>query len=98
MPSITLALSDDEHPVPGIDCALAPGLFIMHVRVVQQWIAELRAAYGNCGLVVIADDEWTNPGGYESLTIAASRPDINALQAIRQRLADTCEASSSIKD
>jgi hypothetical protein len=87
MASITLAMSDDEHPVPGIDCALAAGLFVMHAPAVRNWIAEQRAAAGNHGLIVMADDEWVNPGGYQSLTVAASQLDVDALDSIRESFA-----------
>lgn len=88
MPSITLALSTDGSPVPGIDCALAPGLFVTHAVPVRDWIMRQRAAVGNHGVIVIADDEWTDPGdGGASLTVPASQADIDELHAIRERLA-----------
>lgn len=88
MESITFALAGAEHPVPGIDCALAAGLFVMHAQPVRDWIAGQQAAAGNHSLVVIADDEWINPGGsYRSLTVPADERDIEALGSIREKVA-----------
>ena len=87
MPSITLAMSDDDHPVPGVDCALAAGLFVMHATAVRDWIYQQRAANGNRGLIVMADDEWVNPGGgYQSLTVPVSELDLDALDVIREEM------------
>lgn len=90
--SITLALSTENNPVPGIDCTLATSLFIMHAQPVQNWIAMQRARYRNQRLVVIADDAWRNTTGVPSLTIPAGQMDLNVLAAIRERLARTKEA------
>src|SRR5712691_5075755 len=88
MSSITFAMSDEDHPVPGIDCALGAVLFVMHVPAVRAWILEQRTAAGGQGLIVIADDDWANPGGgYQSLTVPASDADLSALAAIRAKAA-----------
>lgn len=87
--SITFALSTDDRPVPGIDALQAAVLFVMHAPPVRKWIRETRAAAGNHGLIVIADDEWVNPGGFESLTVPASKIDTDALNSIRGKLART---------
>lgn len=91
MHSITFALADDEHPVPGIDALLAAVLFVMHAPAVRDWIRQQRAAARNRGLVVIADDEWVNPGGYESLTVPATQPDLWALAEIRAKATASSE-------
>ncbi len=89
MPSITFALSTEERPVPGIDALAAAVLFVMHAPPVREWIRETRAAAGSSGLIVIADDDWLNTGGCESLTVPASGLDLNALSLIRERVMRT---------
>jgi hypothetical protein len=85
MASITFAMSDEDNPVPGIDCALAAVLFIMHAPAVRAWIYHQRRTAGNRGLIVIAADDWTNPGGFGSLTVPASDADLKALAGIRAK-------------
>lgn len=87
MSSITFALSTDDRPVPGIDALQAAVLFVMHAPPVRKWIRETREAAGNHGVIVIADDEWLNTGGYESLTVPASKLDTEALNSVREKLA-----------
>lgn len=55
---------------------------------VRNWIIGQRAAAGSRGLIVIAADDWANPGGgYESLTVPAMNADIQALNVIRCKVA-----------
>lgn len=88
MNSITFAMRDEDHPVPGFDCSLAAVLFVMHAPAVRDWLREQRIAAGDRGLLVIADDEWVNPGGYQSLTVPASEADMAALGVTRRKIAE----------
>jgi hypothetical protein len=85
--SITFAFSDGEHPVPGIDCALAATLSVMHATPVRNWIIGQRAAAGSRGLIVIADDSWVPSPGCQALTFPAQEADMQALKAIRGQVA-----------
>ena len=89
--SITFALSTDEQPVPGIDALRAPVLFVLVRRRVQNWIGATRDAVGRHGVIVIADDDWVNPDpeGIASITVPAGELDVEALAAIRRKLAKT---------
>jgi hypothetical protein len=93
VPSITFALSTEDRPVPGVDAALCAGLFVMHATPVRNWILETRTAAGNHGVVVLADHEWVNTGGFQSLTVPASEADINALGSIREKPRTTRETT-----
>ena len=83
MASITIAVTDKDHQVPGIACSLAADLFIMHAPPVREWIANEERDGSRC---VIADDEWVNRGDHVSLTIPAEARDLEALADIRERL------------
>jgi hypothetical protein len=83
MNSITLALRDEHHPVPGIAASLAADLLAMRAAPVHAWIRS-RATYG--GVIVIADDEWANPCGFETLEIPADQIDVNALNMIKLKV------------
>jgi hypothetical protein len=87
VPSITLALSTQDRPAPGVAAALCAVLFVMHTTAVREWIYGLQAAAGNSGRVVLADSEWVNLGGDESLTVPAGELDLAALAVIQERLA-----------
>lgn len=82
MSGVTLAVADDTHQPPGIDAHLADLLFCMHDQTVRRWVAEQEAAGGR---VVIADDDWVNPGsGQESLTFPVHDRDAALLAQIRK--------------
>lgn len=84
MADVTIVLSDDEHKVPGIDCAPAESLLAELHPYAARWIQEQRAESGESGKVVLADEGWANPGGYESLTLLAAGPDLARLREIRR--------------
>jgi hypothetical protein len=83
MTSITLAVSDSEHPVPGISPTLADRLFCMHAQPVQAWIAEHQTPGA---VVLIARPDWLNRGGFESLTIPMGVREAEAMAAIWERV------------
>ena len=86
MSSITLARSTSTHRVPGVDVEAVSNLACMHDPTVRQWITAHR---GFGGVVLIADDEWVNPGdGTESLTFPADKRDVATLAAIRREAND----------
>lgn len=77
---VTLARSTAARPVPGIDAGDFEILFFMHDPAVRQWIADMRE---DGAAVVVADDAWRNPGGYESLTFAIHKMDAERVQRVR---------------
>jgi hypothetical protein len=86
--SLTLAVSTAEQPVPGIpyDLGRSHGMFVLHATAVRMWVDE--QTRGRAGLIVIADDDWVNRGGVESLTIpGVPDRDLATLAQLRRRLA-----------
>ena len=80
MNSITIAVSDSEHHVPGFAVEAVADTAFMHDPTVRRWIAENRPA--EPGFVVVADPEWANPGdGTESLTFPAHDRDAEVVAA-----------------
>jgi hypothetical protein len=55
---------------------------------VRRWIAERQAAETdeNPARIIVADDEWVNPGGFESLTFPVDPRDMEAVEEIRREL------------
>ena len=89
MTSITIAVSDDEHRVPGFAVEAVPDLMCMHDPTVRQWIAEHRPAEGR-GFVLVADPEWVNRGdGTLSLTFPVDDRDAEAVAARREKIGMT---------
>lgn len=88
MTSITIAVSDDEHRVPGFAVEAAAGLACMHDPTVRRWIAEHRPADG---FVLVANPEWVNRGdGTESLTVPVDDRDAVAVAAIWAKIMTSC--------
>ena len=91
MSSITIAVSDDAHRVPGFAVERAADLFCMHDPAVRQWIAQQQETAGSEGYVLVADPEWVNPGdGTESLTFPVGERDADAIAAIWAKLRTSC--------
>jgi hypothetical protein len=89
MTSITIAVSDADHRVPGFAVEAVPDLMCMHDPAVRQWIAEHRPAEG--GFVLVADPEWVNRGdGTESLTVPVDDRDAVAVAAIWAKIMTSC--------
>ena len=92
MTSITLAVPDREHPVPGFAVEAIQDLGCMRDPEVQEWVTAHRMA-GD--LVVVTDFGWVNPDeGIESLTFPVSEQDAEAVAAIWAKL----KASRRLKD
>lgn len=88
MTSITIAVSDGEHHVPGFAVEAAANLACMHDPTVRRWIAEHRPP--GPGFVLVADPEWVNPGGGTmSLTFPVDNRDAAAAAAIREKIRAT---------
>jgi hypothetical protein len=80
MASITIAVSDNEHRVPGFAVEAVPDLMCMHDPAVRRWIAEHRLPEPGC--VLVADPEWVNRGdGTESLTFPVDERDAEVVAA-----------------
>jgi hypothetical protein len=77
---LTLARSTADKPVPGIDASEFPVLFCMHDPTVRQWIADMRK---DGAAVVVADEAWRNPGGYETLEFGIFEADAERVQRVR---------------
>jgi hypothetical protein len=91
MTSITIAVSDNEHRVPGFAVEAIADLFCMHDPAVRHWIDEHRPPAGSDGFVLVADPEWVNPGdGTESLTFPVAERDAEAIGAIWARIKTGC--------
>jgi hypothetical protein len=87
MSSITLAVSDSGHPVPGFAVERVADLFCTHDPAVRAWIAEQREAAGDDGCVLVADPDWVNPGdGTQSLSFPVGEQDAEVVDAIRAHL------------
>lgn len=85
MPSITLAVSDAEHPVPGFAPEALAGMFCMHDPAVRRWIEDHRPP--EPGVVVIADPAWVNQGdGTDSLTFPVCDRDAEAVAAMWEHI------------
>ena len=92
MNSITLAVNDAEHVVPGIDVAAAGHLFWAHDTTVRAWIAKHQA---RGAVVVIAKPEWIDPGdGAESLTFPVGERDAKIMAGIWERVGSLAEQKS----
>lgn len=85
MSSITIAVSLPDKPVPGLDCKKFQDLYCLHATGARIWVDYQRGLYGDDVLIVVADDEWANPGGYESLTIPMTDLDAQAVHDIRKK-------------
>src|SRR5260370_37535126 len=89
MTSITIAVSDDDHRVPGFAVEAAADLACMHDPAVRRWIAEHRGA--EPGSVLVAHPEWVNPGdGTESLTFPVDDRDAETIGAIWAKTMTAC--------
>jgi hypothetical protein len=86
--SITLASTDWSGKVPGFDAEQAADCAFMHDPTVRAWIAEQRAkgTPAEPVRILVADDEWVNPGGAESLTFPVHPRDAEAVADIRWEL------------
>jgi hypothetical protein len=92
MTSITIAVTDREHPVPGFAVEAIRDLCCMHDPAVQEWVTAHRMA---AAFVVVADPEWVIPDdGTESLAVLVSEQDAAAVAAIWAKL----KASPRLKD
>jgi hypothetical protein len=87
--SITLVSTDWSGRIPGFDAEQAADCAFMHDPTVRQWIAEQRAAGTPADPVriLVADDEWVNPSGVESLTFPVDPRDMETAESIRRELA-----------
>jgi hypothetical protein len=83
MPSVTLAVTDQDHPVPGFAVEAVRDLFFMHDPEVKDWVTRhrLKGAF-----VIVADPEWVNRGQTASLTIPVDQQDAEAVAAILANL------------
>lgn len=87
--SITLAVSDANHCVPGFAVEAIADLFCMHDPTVRQWIAEHRPP--EPAVVLVADPEWVNRGdGTESLTFSIGERDAEAIGTIWAKINTSC--------
>lgn len=86
--SITLVATDWSGRIPGFDAEQASDCAFMHDPTVRAWIAEQRAkgTPDEPVRVLVADDEWVNPGGTESLTFAVDLRDMEAVEDVRRVL------------
>lgn len=84
--SLTLVSTDWSGKIPGFDAEQAGACAFMHDPAVRQWITEQLAAGtpGEPARILIADDEWANPGGTESLTFPADPRDMETVEGIRR--------------
>jgi hypothetical protein len=85
---ITLVSTDWSGKIPGFDAEQAADCAFMHDPVVRAWIAEQRATGtpGEPVRILVADDEWVNPGGVESLTFPVHPRDAEEIEDIRREL------------
>jgi hypothetical protein len=96
MASVTLAVSDNDHRVPGFAVEAAADLFCMHDPAVRQWIAERQSSTGPDGFVLVARPEWVNPGdGTESLTFPVGERDAEAISAIWAKINTSCRPADA---
>ena len=91
MTSITIAVSDEDHHVPGLAVEAFASLFCMHDRAVREWITGHRGLWPSA--VVVADPSWVNPGdGTESLTFPVVERDAEAVAARWAKSRTNCRA------
>jgi hypothetical protein len=86
---VTLVSTDWSGKIPGFDAEQAKNCAFMHDPTVRRWISDQQViAALNTGSVriLIADDEWVNPGGVESLTFPVHPRDMEAVEDIRRKL------------
>jgi hypothetical protein len=86
--SVTLVSTDWSGKVPGFDAEQAKDCAFMHDPAVRRWIAKQRAAdtISEPTRILVADDEWVNPGGFESLTFPVDPRDMEVVEDIRREL------------
>jgi hypothetical protein len=87
--SITLVSTDWSGEIPGFDAEQAGGCAFMHDPTVRRWISDQQtvgALNTDHVRILVADDEWVNPGGVESLTFPADPRDMAAVEGIRREL------------
>jgi hypothetical protein len=85
---VTLVSAGWSGKVPGFDAGQAKDCMFMHDPTVRRWIAERQAAETdeNPARIIVADDEWVNPGGFESLTFPVDPRDMEVVEGIRWEL------------
>lgn len=85
---ITLVATDWSGKVPGFDAEQAADCAFMHDPAVRRWITEQRGkgTPDDPARIIVADDEWVNPGGVESLTFPVDPRDMAAVEEVRREL------------
>ena len=83
MMSVTLvSVHEGDEWVPGFAAGRMKEAFFMRDTTVRAWLVARRAEDGD---VIVADEEWTNHGGLESLMVPVGPHDLAMVERNRQR-------------
>jgi hypothetical protein len=101
MTSVTIAVSDHDHPVPGFAVEMVADTFFMHEAAVRMWIAEERQASSGdpSAAILVADPGWVNPGdGTHSLTFWVEERDAEVVACHWARLKASIRRAAETHD